>query len=81
VTIGLKGPKKVRRGKPANFMCRVDKKPWKPCGSPFKVKTTQLGPARKHRFSVYAVDSGGTADATPLSRSFLINRSAPPARG
>ncbi|HEY5977329.1 MAG TPA: PKD domain-containing protein [Solirubrobacterales bacterium] len=92
VTIGLKGPKKVRRGKPANFrfgsskpggtfMCRVDKKPWKPCGSPFKVKTTKLGPARKHRFSVYAVDSGGTADATPLSRSFLINRSAPPARG
>jgi hypothetical protein len=85
VTIGLKGPKKVRRGKPATFsfssskpggtfMCRVDRKPWKPCASPFKVKTNRLGFAKRHRFSVYAVDSAGTADATPLSRGFSIGR-------
>jgi len=83
VTIGLKGPAKVRRGRPATFrfssskpggtfMCRVDRKPWKPCGSPFRVKTNRLGPARKHRFTVYAVDSAGIADQTPLTRGFSV---------
>jgi hypothetical protein len=87
-TIGLKGPTKIRRGKPAvfrfgssepggTFMCRVDRKAWKPCASPFRLKTTGLGPARKHRFSVYAVDSTGIPDATPLSRGFSLERHRP----
>jgi hypothetical protein len=84
VTTGLKGPRKVKRGKPAifrfrsseaggTFKCKVDKKPFKPCTSPFEVKTNKLDPDRKHTFSVFAIDSTGTADATPLKRSFTIN--------
>jgi hypothetical protein len=84
VTTGLKGPRKVKRGKPAifrfdsseaggTFKCEVDKKPFKPCASPFKVKTNRLDPDKKHTFSVFAIDSAGTADATPLKRNFTIN--------
>jgi PKD repeat protein len=82
-TIGLKGPKKVRRGKPAifrfssseaggTFRCKVDNRPFKPCTSPYKVRTNKLDPGRKHTFSVFAIDSAGNADATPLERSFRI---------
>jgi PKD repeat protein len=82
-TIGLKGPKKVRRGKPAifrfgsseaggTFRCRVDSKPLKTCASPFRVTTKKLAPGRPHTFAVFAVDPAGNADPTPLKRSFRV---------
>ena len=82
-TIGLKGPKKVKRGKPAifkfgssetggTFRCKVDNGPFKTCISPFRVRTDKLDPAWKHSFSVFAIDSAGNADQTPLERSFRV---------
>ena len=60
ITTGLKGPKKVKRGRPAvfsfgssegggTFSCRVDSRPSKPCASPFKVKTRKLAVGRSTR--------------------------------
>ena len=76
ITTGLKGPKNVKRGRPAvfrfgsseaggTFRCKVDRKPSKTCASPFRVKTGKLGSGRKHTFSVFAVNLAGNADATP----------------
>jgi PKD repeat protein len=84
-TIGLKGPKKVKRGRPAvftfsssepggGFTCRVDSKPPKTCASPFKLKTRKLGAGKKHTFSVFAVDLAGNADPSPLNRAFRVRR-------
>jgi hypothetical protein len=84
VTTGLVGPRRVKRGKPAifrfgssesggTFECRVDRKPFRPCSSPFKLKTSKLSPGRRHTFSVFAVDFAGTPDATPLKKSFTVS--------
>jgi hypothetical protein len=58
--------KKVKLGfsanEPATFECKLDKKDFKPCASPLKVKAKKKG---KHRFFVQAVDANGNVDATP----------------
>ena len=83
VTTGLRGPKKVKRGKPAifrfgsseaggTFRCKLDRKPFKPCASPFRVKTNKLDPGRRHTFAVFAIDDAGSADLTPLRKSFTV---------
>lgn len=83
-TTGLKGPKKVKRGKPAKFsfgsseprstfLCRVDKKLLKACSSPSTVATKRLKPG-KHKFSVAARDAAGNIDPTPAQLTFNVTR-------
>ena len=45
----------------STFQCKLDRKPFKTCRSPFKAK---VKPGR-HRFEVRAVNSAGVADPTP----------------
>lgn len=70
----LKHPKKKTTKKRARFVfssneagsvffCRVDKRPAKPCTSPFRKRFGKLG---KHKFWVYAVDPSGNDDRTPV---------------
>jgi hypothetical protein len=51
------------------FFCRVDKKPWKGCTSPVKVKKQSFG---RHVFAVKAVNAVGTPSARPLKRAFKV---------
>ena len=85
-TDGLKGPKRINRGRLATFRfssseagstfrCRLDKTPYKACSSPRKVKTGKLDPKRKHSFRVYAIDPSGNVDASPAKRAFESTRS------
>ncbi len=46
----------------SSFECKLDKGPYRACGSPTKLK--RLGPGR-HRFSVRAIDAAGNVDPTP----------------
>jgi hypothetical protein len=52
-----------------NFFCRVDKRPWKVCTSPVKVKKLKLG---RHVFSVKAVNAVGTPGTRPLKRALKV---------
>jgi Big-like domain-containing protein len=73
-----KGPKKTRKTRPkfkftsneagASFQCKVDKRQFVGCASPFK--TPKLRPGR-HRLQVRAAGSGGT-DPTPAVRKFRV---------
>ena len=80
--VGLRGPAKVKRGRPARFMfgsseagsqllCSVDNRPRRACTAPRKVssKMLKLG---THRFSVTAADAAGNVDATPSHLVFKI---------
>jgi hypothetical protein len=51
------------------FFCRVDKRPWKGCTSPLKVKKLKLG---RHVFAVKAVNAVGTPGPRPLKRAFKV---------
>jgi hypothetical protein len=51
------------------FFCRVDRRPWKVCTSPVKVKKLKLG---RHVFSVKAVNAVGTPAARPLKRALKV---------
>ena len=53
------------------FFCRVDKRPWKGCTSPTKVKKQKFG---RHVFAVKAVNAIGTAAPRPLKRAFKVVR-------
>jgi hypothetical protein len=44
------------------FQCKLDKKPFKPCKSPFKAKKLKAG---SHSFQVKAISAQGLADPTP----------------
>ena len=44
----------------STFECRLDKRPFKPCLSPFK-RTVALG---RHNFRVRSTDAGGNRDST-----------------
>jgi hypothetical protein len=73
-----KGPKKTRKTRPkfkftstdpaARFECKVDKRAFAACQSPFK--TPKLRPG-KHTLKVRAVAAGGT-DGTPAVRKFRV---------
>jgi hypothetical protein len=54
-----------------NYFCRVDKRPWKGCTSPTKVKKLKFG---RHVFKVKAVNAVGTPGARPLKRAFKVVR-------
>ena len=53
----------------SSFQCKLDKKPFKPCRSPFTAKQLTLGP---HTFKVRARDESGKLDPTPASYGFRI---------
>jgi CSLREA domain-containing protein len=53
----------------SSFQCKLDKKPFKPCGSPKTYK--KLKPA-KHVFEVRAIDKAGHVDPTPAKRKFTV---------
>ena len=73
-----KGPKKTQKTRPkfkftssdpsATFQCKLDKRKFASCASPFK--TPKLRPG-KHMLQVRAVGAGGT-DPTPAVRKFRI---------
>ena len=50
----------------SEFMCKLDKRRFKPCGSPFK-KNVDVG---KHKFRVFAIDQAGNQDPTPAKAKF-----------
>ncbi len=54
-----------------NYFCRVDKKAWKGCTSPTKVKKQSFG---QHLFAVKAVNAVGIPAAQPLKRAFKVVR-------
>jgi hypothetical protein len=53
----------------AKFECRVDKRPFRPCRSPFTTKP--LSPGR-HIFKVRARSESGSADPSPASYAFKV---------
>jgi hypothetical protein len=55
----------------ATFECKLDKKAFKPCETPFKTK--KLKP-RKHKFRVRAVDAAGNRDETPAKDGWKIRK-------
>jgi hypothetical protein len=54
----------------ATFQCKLDKKPFAPCISP---KTYKKLKPRKHKFSVFATDAAGNADASGIGVTFKVN--------
>ncbi len=58
----------------ATFECRIDNGPFTSCTSPFTTATLGDG---AHTFQVRATDAAGNTDATPASRSFTVNATAP----
>ncbi|HEX6116297.1 MAG TPA: hypothetical protein VFY99_04305 [Solirubrobacterales bacterium] len=53
----------------STFRCRLDRKPFKSCTSPRKLRRLDDG---KHRFQVIAVDRAGNADPTPAKDGFKV---------
>ncbi|MEA2132258.1 MAG: hypothetical protein QOC68_167 [Solirubrobacteraceae bacterium] len=55
----------------SRFVCKLDKKPYKPCTSPKTYKKLKRG---KHVFRVKARDRTGNVDRTPVVKRFKIKR-------
>lgn len=53
------------------FLCKVDRKKWKQCNSPFRLK--RLG-FRRHILRVRAIDLAGNAETKGAKRSFKVVR-------
>jgi hypothetical protein len=53
----------------STFLCKLDKKPFKPCSSPKKYKHLRH---RKHKFQVQAKDAAGNRDGSPAIKKFKI---------
>jgi len=54
-----------------SFACKVDKKRWKPCASPFRLKHLQYG---RHLVKVRATDLAGNREPKPVKRRFKVLR-------
>jgi NHL repeat len=52
----------------SSFKCKLDKKPFRPCRSPF-VKKVKPG---KHRFKVEAIDTAGNVDPSPAAFKWKV---------
>ncbi len=57
--------------KGSQFACKLDRKPYRPCSSPYRKK---VGVGR-HKFKVRAIDDAGNADPTPAKAKFRRVRS------
>lgn len=55
----------------ASFQCKVDKKAWKPCASPLKLKKLKVG---KHKVQVRAIDTVGNLETTPAVVKWRVRR-------
>jgi hypothetical protein len=55
----------------SRFLCKLDKKNFKPCTSPKTYKRLKRG---KHVFRVKARDAAGNVDRTPIVKRFKIKR-------
>ena len=53
----------------STFACKLDRRQWSGCRSPFKTPKLALG---KHTFRVKAIGPAGQPDATPAKRSFRV---------
>jgi hypothetical protein len=57
------------------FVCKLDKKKWKPCGSPFHMKHLTPG---HHTVKIRATDIAGNVEPTPVKRRFtVVGRTGP----
>jgi hypothetical protein len=63
----------ITEGPQTHFLCKVDRKPWKECNAPLKLK--HLG-HRKHVLKVKAYDAAGNREKRPVQRSFKVIRSS-----
>lgn len=81
ITLGP-GVKTVRRtvvfrfaditgGPETHFLCKVDRRPWKECNAPLKLKHLSH---RKHVLKVKAYDAAGNREMRPVKRSFKVVR-------
>ena len=55
----------------SRFECKRDRKPWRACESPRRLK--RLGKGR-HRFRARAIDAAGNVDPTPAKKRFKVKR-------
>jgi hypothetical protein len=55
----------------STFQCKIDRKPFKRCRSPFTTKRLAFG---RHVFKVRARDAGGQVDPSPASFSFTVGK-------
>jgi len=53
----------------STFECKIDKKPYKPCTSPRKVRRLDEG---KHKFKVVATDEAGNTDPSAAKDRFKV---------
>jgi large repetitive protein len=51
------------------FSCKLDRHPWKRCGSPLKLKKLANG---RHTLEIKAVNGAGTPEAHPAVRRFKV---------
>jgi hypothetical protein len=77
-----KGPKKRTDARKATFKftadepgstfeCKIDRKPFRPCTSPRRLKKVKPG---KHKFLVRSIDAVGNVDATPARKRWRVER-------
>jgi hypothetical protein len=55
----------------STFQCKLDKKPFRPCRSPLKIKKLKAG---RHTFQVKATSSQGLADLTPAVFKWRVGK-------
>lgn len=53
----------------STFECKRDRRPWRRCSPPRRLKHVSPG---RHRFRVRAIDAAGNVDPTPAKRRFKI---------
>jgi hypothetical protein len=51
------------------FFCKLDRRSWRPCGSPQRLKQLKRG---KHVFKVKAVNAAGAWEPQPVKRTFKL---------
>ncbi|MGH2953064.1 MAG: serine protease [Solirubrobacterales bacterium] len=61
---------KFKANEPSSFQCKLDKKKFKPCKSPFKKKVAR----KKHKFKVKAVDAQGNVEQKPAKFKWRVKR-------
>ena len=61
-------------GAGVSFECKLDRKPFRTCRSPFTARRLSLG---RHTFQVRARDASGQADRTPAFDAFRVVRRLP----
>lgn len=59
----------ITGGPDTKFLCKVDRKPWKPCHAPLRLK--KLG-HKRHTLRVKAYDGAGNREKTGVKRSFQV---------